>query len=700
MKQFLSTLRVKFPLFSRLLLFQLVALAIGSVILFGLYVFLSDHFLTEAISDTRHRVKPRLEVHQEQWRTWKYMKLDDALQPALNEFQEIYGLSYLDVVDIIELPKKISQYDVIVPEATDPVINYVVYAKLSQENLSYVYSMNRLMLSVTIAIFILFLSVVLFSARLLYYWCFYPIGKLNEAIVGMKVGQKLKISHIEASGEIHSFLTHIKQLSHLISNYERMTAMGRLSTQIAYVLRPYVVDLKKAFGKEGPFTEDDLRIIKRAIEGIENINNDLHDKSRRLNDSVDRIEVEEESSLMQEDAYTTELLYSLVDSLVSEKKMQYQSYSDLRINLVAEKHSYGTFVKVKPFALRKILSHIVDVFAESQNCRDHVMVKLDGNYHSVRLTVRDRITADIDDHFFENTSGHNDFIAKHDKAGMFAKAHHILKSWGCSFALYTAQDQGTMVSIELPRQTHQTWLLSGLELEQQSLVVILEDDQAVHRVWDRRLQEKGIKKDNILHFYDPEEFSRWFQHERKPTQLRTGFDTLLVSFKFIDSKQTGLDVVGALNLKSRSVLVTSLFKKPKLKNYCAGFGIKILPKSLISIVPIIIADIVEKPDCILIAEDEHVQVYWRMEARMSRKSILTFNDPGEFFQNIHNYDRSVPIYVTTTFTAGVRGEDISLHLNKAGFKNIYIVSSRDKQHFPTMPWIKDIVDKEPPWKLH
>ncbi len=700
MKDVLKHFQLKYPLFYKLVVFQFMAIILGSAVLFFTYMYISDRYVTTAIEHEKEHVVPKLEAQQEQWRTWKYMSLNDALQPSLKKFKESFLLESLDVISVNKVPKELTDYDIIIPQATDPVISYVVHAKVSKSHLGYIEKMRLLLIFVVTAILIVFVVNCIVTARFLFRWYYRPIGQLNEAITDMNASGNLAVDKISAPGEIGLFVNHFKQMTHSIRGYERMGAVAKIASQIVCVLRPYIEDLKNALTKKYEMTPDNLDKMKKATKGIENIIDDLHERNRRVHDSLESIDDEElKTNGSHGEEFSKQLLFSVIDSLVSEKRMQYNALSNLKIDMVSDKGSYGMFVKIKVLVLRKILSNIIDVFAESMNQRENIIVKLDGCFKTARLTISDDITADVDDELFSQREPEDSELIEFDKESVFEKARHVLRSWSGDVVIKTAENRGTMISLTLPRQHHEKWLLSNLELEPDSLIVILHDDKSIHRVWDNSLVAAGLKQKNVLHFYSPQEFEKWFKEERQHQQLRSGLDTLLVAYQFIDSKKNGLDLIEEYKLKSRSIIVTSQFKRPRLRKHCAGLGIKILPKSLVNVVPILVTKMVEKPDCILIAEDERVQVYWRMEARLKGKDILTFDGPEDFFQHKQNYNRNIPIYVTATLSGGIKGADFSHQLTKVGFQNVYIATGSRKKEFQSMPWIKGVVDKNPPWAV-
>ena len=48
---------------------------------------------------------------------------------------------------------------------------------------------------------------------------------------------------------------------------------------------------------------------------------------------------------------------------------------------------------------------------------------------------------------------------------------------------------------------------------------------------------------------------------------------------------------------------------------------------------------------------------------------------------------------------GIKGEEIARTIYEKGFKTIYLETGHPPGSFPKMPWIKEIISKEPPWAV-
>lgn len=107
----------------------------------------------------------------------------------------------------------------------------------------------------------------------------------------------------------------------------------------------------------------------------------------------------------------------------------------------------------------------------------------------------------------------------------------------------------------------------------------------------------------------------------------------------------------------------------------------------------------EMPVAVLVDDDALVRLLWKNAAKSAQKVFFAFADPDELFQKLALIDPRTPIYIDSDLGGLVRGEDVALQLYTKGFKELYLATGYETDQFPSMPWIKKIVGKEPPAHL-
>jgi hypothetical protein len=113
-------------------------------------------------------------------------------------------------------------------------------------------------------------------------------------------------------------------------------------------------------------------------------------------------------------------------------------------------------------------------------------------------------------------------------------------------------------------------------------------------------------------------------------------------------------------------------------------------------VPITITEARKLYDWVLIDDDEITHMTWKMTADEAKKSFIGFKTADEFDAKKLTIDPQSAIYVDSNLTNGIKGEDIAKQLHAQGFKNIFLATGYEAEHFAPMNYVRGIVGKQPP----
>ena len=106
--------------------------------------------------------------------------------------------------------------------------------------------------------------------------------------------------------------------------------------------------------------EDNRVLVRNAIQRIQDIANSLILKHQEeyLNRNINI------NSQISE-PFSVQLLSSLINSLISEKRLQYREYFKIQIEDKLDSNSYGLFSKIQPKKFKIILSNLINNSIES-----------------------------------------------------------------------------------------------------------------------------------------------------------------------------------------------------------------------------------------------------------------------------------------------------------------------------------------------
>jgi len=492
---------------------------------------------------------------------------------------------------------------------------------------------------------------------------------------------------------LQQFTTAYQRTSALENELRLSRSLSDLAAQVAHDIRSPLAALEIVSSSLSQLPEDRRILLRSALARIRDIANNLLSGNQphiRWNRGQSLAPSEFEASLTDE--MSVYLLASLVDGLLSEKRIQFRVRMGVEIVGALDSPSYGLFVRVPAVQFKRVLSNIINNAVEAIDGQGTVSVMAEARDGFARVRVRDtgkgippELLPKLTDKGFS-----------HGKAGGLGlglfHAKTAVDAWGGNISIGSLEGGGTEVEISLPLQRPPEWFVSELSIRPGSTVVVVDDDSSIHQVWQSRLETLREATVNVRHFTMPEEYMRWHAENAVSTENKL----YLIDFEFIGSEITGLDIVKKLNIAHSTVLVTSRFEEPHVVNECVRLGIRLIPKGQAGFVPIRVRAEINRPHAILIDDDPLVRDGWKLRAKNRGKEIIAFGSIAEFRAVWASYDKETPVFVDSMLGTEIRGEDFALELYGNGFRKLYLATGYPASSFEPMAWLTGIVSKEPP----
>jgi hypothetical protein len=286
-------------------------------------------------------------------------------------------------------------------------------------------------------------------------------------------------------------------------------------------------------------------------------------------------------------------------------------------------------------------------------------------------------------------------IGKKEGAGLgISGAIQNIKKWNGNYDIQSKVGEGTTFTVTLPIAEEPEWFQSTVIFSPNTHIIILDDDESIHNIWQAHFREHlGKKLVRLDHFYEPSNFSEYCKTSRSK------YDLFLVDYELINSKETGLDLIEQLDLTKQAILVTSRHEEQEIRERIKTLGIKIIPKSFAPYIPIsVVKNLVQKqPVLIFIDNDKTLTEAWNLQASLVKKKIAAFNCSEDFKKVMSCYNKDISIYVDSDLNEQISGEMFAKFLYEQGFQNLYLATGYEKDKFGNLPWIKKVVNKEAPF---
>ncbi len=484
-------------------------------------------------------------------------------------------------------------------------------------------------------------------------------------------------------------------------------SLADLSSQVAHDIRSPLAALDSVMADASRLPEEKRLIIRGAIGRIRDIANHLLDERRQVMDT--RIYGSSGASEVFDEPAALCLLSSLIEPLITEKRLQYRSRLGLEIEARMDRSSYGLFALVQPVEFKRVLSNLIDnaVEAMREPGNGQVQVNLSKQGDFVALEITDN-GAGIAPDILPRLCRKGASFGKLKGSGL--GLHHAkaaVESWGGQLTLTSgnvvtgsdfgasAQTPRTSVTLEIPQAPAPDWFISELWIYPGEDIVILDDDASIHQVWRERLEfsRRQEKTPRVFHFSTPHEIKSWAGQNPQSAQKAV----YLVDYELLGHKETGLELVEELGVCERAILVTSRFDEPGILEECRRLGVRMIPKSFAGMVPLRLSESPEPFwDAVLIDDDPLVRMTWKLAANRAGKKLLSFPSASEFLRAVSGINRSTPVYIDQELGGKVNGIEVSFRIAEFGFTELYLATGRKGLPRGGLKHLKGAVGKDPP----
>ena len=483
------------------------------------------------------------------------------------------------------------------------------------------------------------------------------------------------------------FLKRKNQVEMLTLKIRHANEIYEVAKQISHDIRSPLSALSMVVASLKDIPEEKRLIIRNATQRINDIANQLLGKNKTL--SSQKPEEEAVSSVAE-----PVLLVGLLDSIVSEKRVQFRERMEIDIQGDLN-DGYGLFVTINPTEFSRSISNLVNNSVEAFHGPGRVTISIRRYNELVQVFVADNGKG-IPEHVLARlgergvTFGKDGSQSSGSGLGVY-HARQTAEAAGGSFAIQSQLGFGTTITLSLPRAETPKWFVDKIHLPIETTVVSADDDQTIHQIWSGRLSSFGSEVSGIKHlaFSSCEQFENWVSANQDQTAA------FFVDYEFLGQTRNGLDVIERTGIGAKAILVTSRYEEPHLRLRASSLGVRILPKSLAPFVPIEIEKKSVKYHAVLIDDDELVRMTWRMAANEQGKDLVCFSDPSEFFAVAAKINPSTPIYVDVSLGNGVRGEDVAQRASELGFTEIRLATGYEASALQVPPCVQSVISKDP-----
>lgn len=386
------------------------------------------------------------------------------------------------------------------------------------------------------------------------------------------------------SPEVETLMNAFTNMSKRLLEQERQlneqqmhATIGKIAAQVAHDIRSPLTALKVVSGHLAELPEEKRVMIRNAVQRIDDIANDLAERRRAT------AKKETDETILAERT-SVQLLSSLIEPLISEKRIQYRSQLSVHIESRLDANSYGLFAAVQPVEFKRILSNLINNAVEALGNKGKVLVALHADGEKIGIRLEDDgpgIPAELLPKLMQRGAT----FGKSGGTGLgLAHARETVEEWGGSLTIESRVGEGTAIHLTLHRSAAPSWFVPELGIHPGTEVVIVDDDASIHNVWQERFDVLEAKRHGIsLHHFSS-------GREIKQLPATDPPSLFLCDYELLGEPHNGLDLIEQLGLQQNAILVTSRYEEDNVRTRCAQLGVQLIPKALAGSVPIRIVE--------------------------------------------------------------------------------------------------------------
>lgn len=273
-------------------------------------------------------------------------------------------------------------------------------------------------------------------------------------------------------------------------------------------------------------------------------------------------------------------------------------------------------------------------------------------------------------------------------------AKKTIEAFGGKYEIESELGAGTKIKMSLISESPPDWFVQQINITKGQSIIATDDDSSILEVWKQRFSNLIDSENlNLVTCSTGTCLRNWVL--KNSDSARTAI--YLMDYELLSQKQTGLDLIEELGLNSKAILISSRYDEPLIKEKCQKLQVKMIPKSLASLVPINIIRSKSKIDCVLIDDDvELIHATWKIGAKNKGKSVCCFADEGSFIKSASEISFETPIYVDMKLSNGVSGLDVAKKIHELGFENINLATGYEAAAIEKPNYIREISGKDFP----
>lgn len=249
------------------------------------------------------------------------------------------------------------------------------------------------------------------------------------------------------------------------------------------------------------------------------------------------------------------------------------------VQIVTKLDDIAARVFYVPYEVQSILSNLINNSVEAGANR--LKISLREVTDIVEVLVEDNgkgMSPDILAKVTEKGFSHGK--ARGSGIGLYNAANNI-RNWGGEISIASEEGVGTAIKIHFPIVSRPSWYVESINLSNDDTVVIIDDQVAIHRMWEIKLKQSSFcgKVETFFTVADAKSFL---------SDSGTSNVHIFADYDLGDGEPVGLTIFGATSGYKTGALVTGQADSDEIKTACSQHRIGLISKQALVSIPIFV----------------------------------------------------------------------------------------------------------------
>ncbi len=420
----------QYPVLRRLIFFQIISVALGILLLTLLLLFVGQTRKKSILIESKNHIAPILNERHEQWRLWKALGQDEVLNEEIRGVEKNHPGWKIDIVDQKNLGPE-DRHTIILPAPSEVQgDDRFVVARINESEITSAVSLSSPLIALLVAVFLLFMLILLLSARYIYKNVHAPLSQFLKLFAGGSVAKSTMSGKVPATGEIRQFLEDLDRLQEEAQKSYADAQKVEIARQVAHDIQSPIAALEILLHHSESLPDELREIARSALTRIKGIAKDLLQK-------------QEPSDLPR----SQNLIPSIIE-IIGEKRLSLTASKQIEIDFDYSCSS-PAYVNIEGF--KRVLSNLLNNSIEAIQEKGRIYVSLvENDEHSLKLCIADN-GCGMDASILEVIGRPGISFGKSERPqrGGFGIAHarQSVESWNGQFVIQSSPGSGTIVEI-------------------------------------------------------------------------------------------------------------------------------------------------------------------------------------------------------------------------------------------------------------